>query len=69
MEKPLNYRSFQGTVEFSKEDNLYHGKLKNIHGTVLYEAQSLNKLTASFEEAVDEYIDLCKSPALNRDRR
>jgi predicted HicB family RNase H-like nuclease len=66
MEKLLTYGNFQGTIEYSKQDKLYHGKIKNIHGTVLYEASSLDELQNSFEESVKEYIDLCKKSGTNR---
>jgi predicted HicB family RNase H-like nuclease len=52
--------SFFGSVEFSKEDNCYHGKITNIgKDLVTYEAKSRQELTEAFQDAVNDYIETC----------
>lgn len=56
----INYKVFVGTVAFSMEDDGICGKIMGIHALVTYEAQSVDELKAAFQEAVEDYIDLCK---------
>jgi predicted HicB family RNase H-like nuclease len=60
MKKIMIYKGFEGSVEFSEDDNVYHGIILHIRGTVTYEADTLEELPKSFEEAVDDYIETCK---------
>ncbi|WP_158837803.1 antitoxin HicB [Polaribacter sp. L3A8] len=55
MQKHLNYKNHKGSIEFSKEDKIYFGKLLNITDLVLYEGSSIEKLKANFIKAVDSY--------------
>jgi predicted HicB family RNase H-like nuclease len=56
----LNYKGFFGTVSFSLEDNVIYGKIIGINDLVTYEAQNVEELKAAFQEAVEDYLDLCK---------
>jgi len=60
MNELLNYRGFSGSVEFSKEDNVFYGKLLGIKGLVLYEGDTIDELIQGFREMTDEYIDFCE---------
>jgi predicted HicB family RNase H-like nuclease len=63
----LEYRGYQGSVHFNKEDRVFFGKVEFIPALISYEGTDVNSLTASFEEAVDDYLELCaqqgKKPA------
>ena len=55
------YKGYQGSVEFSSEDNCFYGKVLGLKGTLIsYEGTSLEDLRRDFEEAVDYY--LCTTP-------
>lgn len=56
----LDYKGFSGTIEVSPEENLIHGKIIGINDLVTYEALSVEGIKAAFEEAVEDYLDLCK---------
>lgn len=56
----MNYKKFNGTIEYSKEDNVYYGKLENIRDLVTYEADTKEELEDSFKEAVDDYLETCE---------
>lgn len=51
------YRGYQGTIEFSPEDHCFFGKIVGIPDLVLFDASSRDDLEASFQEAVDDYVD------------
>lgn len=56
----LNYKNYTGSVEYSAEDEIFHGKIEFITDTVLYEGVSVEELKRNFHEAVDDYIEACE---------
>lgn len=55
----LQYRNFIGSVHFNADDEVFFGKIEGIDDLVSFEGSSVSELKSSFEEAVDDYIDLC----------
>ncbi len=53
----IHYKDYTGSIEWSKEDKLYHGKLLNISDLIMYEGSNLEELEKYFKEAVDDYIE------------
>lgn len=58
--KILEYKGFQGSVEFSLENNLLFGKILHIEDLVSFEADDIKGLQASFEESVEDYLKTCE---------
>lgn len=56
----MEYKDYFGTVEYSAEDNILYGKVIGINGLISYEGDSIQTLKADFEEAVDDYLEMCK---------
>ena len=54
--KELHYRGFTGSIEYSKEDHLYYGKVLGIKDLVSYEGTSKSELFLDFRGAVNDYI-------------
>ena len=63
--KFLKYKGYNGTIEYSKEDDLLFGKLLGIESLILYEGKSGSELEVDFKEAIDDYLEDCQS--LNRE--
>jgi predicted HicB family RNase H-like nuclease len=61
MKQILNYKGYQGSVDFELDDNILFGKVLFISDTVVYEADTPLNLQSAFEEAVDDYIETCKA--------
>ncbi|MFG1486152.1 hypothetical protein ABMA77_08780 [Halobacteriovorax sp. RZ-1] len=59
--KELRYRGYSGICDFSEEDNVYFGKIDLEYDLVSFESDTLEGLKPAFEEAVDDYLDMCKS--------
>ena len=55
----MEYNNYLGTVEFSLESNVFHGKVIGIDGLISYEGHNPESLRRDFEEAVDEYLSMC----------
>lgn len=53
----MEYKGYKGSVEYSKEDNCFCGKVQGLNkDLILYEGETLAELKADFETAVDDYI-------------
>lgn len=59
MNNILEYKGYNGTVEYSAEDDILFGKVIGIKSLISYEGKSVEKLKADFQGAVDEYIEFC----------
>jgi predicted HicB family RNase H-like nuclease len=60
MSSVLEYRGYLGSVEYSDEDEVLHGRLEFIRDLVTYEAADASGLKQAFREAVDDYLALCE---------
>jgi predicted HicB family RNase H-like nuclease len=60
-DKVMSYGEFQGTAEVSLEDNCLFGRILHIDDVITYEADSPQQLKLAFEEAVNDYLDYCKT--------
>jgi predicted HicB family RNase H-like nuclease len=59
MSQTLQYKGYDGSVEYSAEDRLLHGQLLGIRDAILFEGSDVNSLEANFRAAVDEYLAFC----------
>ena len=53
------YRGFSAIAEYEPESKVFFGRLDGIRDLVTFEAESESELVTQFQEAVDDYIDLC----------
>jgi predicted HicB family RNase H-like nuclease len=60
MKDVLTYKGFIGTVHFSAEDKVFHGKIEGTDDLVTFEGHSVEELIKAFHNEVDDYIALCK---------
>jgi len=57
----MNYKDYYGSVHYNDEDEVFYGKLAFLKDLVSYEGESVKELKQSFQEAVDDYLELCES--------
>jgi len=60
MKDMMAYKGYHGSVHYSDEDQVFHGKIEHIRSLVTYEGTDVKNLRMAFEEAVDDYLELCK---------
>ena len=60
MSNLLSYKNYNGTVEYSKEDNCLFGKVVGIKSLLSYEGDSVQELEQDFQNVIDEYLEDCK---------
>ena len=59
MNSLLEYKGYLGSVAYSDDDEVLHGRLEFIRDLVTYEAADADRLKAAFRAAVDDYLALC----------
>ena len=60
MKDVMTYKEYIGSVHFNAEDEVFYGKIEGIEDLISFEGKSVNELKMAFEEAVEDYVDLCK---------
>jgi len=58
-DKYLHYKDYVGSVEFSEEDAVFHGKVVGIKSLISFEGDSVSAIIKDFHNAVDEYLEFC----------
>ncbi len=53
MSQTMQYKGYDGSVLYSAEDRLLHGKILGIRDTVIYDGIDIPKLETNFQGAVD----------------
>ncbi|MCL2762885.1 MAG: type II toxin-antitoxin system HicB family antitoxin [Treponema sp.] len=64
----LHYKNYTGSVCFSEEDAVFHGKVIGIKALVSFEGNSVNAITNDFHKAVDEYLQFCAAKGKEPER-
>jgi len=60
MNNTMEYKGYIGSVEFSEEDGIFHGKVQGIRALISYEGTTAQELVDDFHTAIDEYLELCE---------
>jgi predicted HicB family RNase H-like nuclease len=60
MSSLLSYKNYNGTVEYSKDDDCLFGKVVGIKSLLSYEGNSIQELEQDFQNVIDDYISDCE---------
>jgi len=60
MSTTLHHRGYDGSVEYSAEDKMLHGRVVGIHDVISFGGESVHELETNFRDAVDGYLEFCK---------
>ena len=60
MNNALRYKGYVGTVTFSEQDEVFHGKVVGMKDLITFEGDSVASLVEDFHNAIDEYEEYCK---------
>jgi len=64
----LQYKEYIASVHFNAEDEAFFGKVEGIEDLISFEGASVAELKKAFEEAVEDYIQLCKEHGKNTEK-
>lgn len=56
----LTYKGYFGSARYSAADEVFYGKLEGIDDLVNYEGASVKELIKAFQEAVEDYLQMCQ---------
>ena len=59
MKNTISYKGYSGSVEFSDEDSIFHGRIIGINDHITYDGCNVDELRKNFYDAVDEYLNIC----------
>ena len=59
MSQTLQYKSYNGSVLYSAEDKVLHGRIVGIRDVITYEGSDVKSLERNFKAAVEEYLKFC----------
>ena len=59
--KHLEYKGYTGSIEYSKEDGLFYGKVLGIKSLISYEGTTGPELESDLKEAINSYLEDCKT--------
>ncbi len=60
----LEYKGYQGSIEFSLEDNCLHGRVLGISAGISYEGSTLEELEVDFRNGIEDYFAYCKDKGI-----
>jgi len=55
----LNHKGYFAVVNYSSQDEVFFGKIELINDLVTFESDSAKGLKTAFEEAVEDYLEMC----------
>lgn len=55
----LEYKGYKGSIEYSKEDNCFCGRVQGMgnEALILYEGSTINELKKDFKAGIDSYLE------------
>ena len=59
MKNPMTYKGYCAKIEYSDEHGCLIGCVSDIHRSITFRGDSVEKITQAFEEAVDFYLTDC----------
>ena len=64
----LTYKGYHAKVSFHEEDGLFVGEVFGINDSLNFHGRSVDELTASFHDCIDNYLDACAKFHKNPDK-
>lgn len=60
----MHYKDYYGSVHFDEQGLIFYGKIEFIRALISYEATDAKGLRKAFEDAVNDYLELCQNNAI-----
>ena len=62
MDNVMRYKGYWAEIKYSEEDECFCGKIEGLKNTlILFEGNTVKELKKDFKEAIDFYLDNCKT--------
>src|SRR6056297_499637 len=60
MKNFMEYKGYYAKIEYSSEDDIFFGSIIGIDDSISFEGKSVTELKEAFQEAVDDYLNMCQ---------
>lgn len=60
----IQYKNYVGTVEWTDEDGVFHGRVLGIRGLISYEGKDIDSLKKDFRDSIDDYLRYCDAKGI-----
>lgn len=61
MKDMMEHKGYFGSVQYSDDDEVFYGKVAFVRALISYEGESVKELKQAFREAIEDYLELCKT--------
>lgn len=68
MKETFKYKGFEGSMEFSAEDECLVGEILFIRSKIIYVGENFTELKKAFEDSVDTYIEYCDDKGIHPEK-
>lgn len=68
MKETFKYKGFDGSMEFSQEDECLVGEVLFVRSKIIYIGETYPELKAAFHDAVDAYLQHCKEKGITPEK-
>lgn len=68
MKETFKYKGFEGSMEFSQEDECLVGEVLFVRSKIIYIGETYQELKTAFQEAVDAYLQHCKDKGVSPEK-
>jgi len=68
MTNTAQYKGYVGSIEIDLDAGYLHGKILHVQDLVTFTTPDVAGLNKAFQEAVDDYLELCKTVGKSPDR-
>lgn len=68
MSNMLIHKGYFGSVSYSHDDKVFHGKVEFIRALISYEGTDVDSLEFAFKEAVEDYLKYCEETGQNPEK-
>ncbi|PSB04682.1 type II toxin-antitoxin system HicB family antitoxin [Merismopedia glauca] len=68
MNDMMEYKDYLGSIQYSQSDGILYGKVEYIRSLISFEAEDIATLKASFQEAIDDYLNLCQERGIEPEK-
>ncbi|KTD19810.1 type II toxin-antitoxin system HicB family antitoxin [Legionella londiniensis] len=68
MKNMLKYKGYYGSIHLDEDDLIFYGKVEFIKALISYEGESAAEIKKAFEEAIDDYLAMCKQEGIKPEK-
>lgn len=56
----VEHRGYIGHFTFDEKNNIFYGRVANIHNVITFQGKSIKKAKQAFRDAINEHLEWCK---------